>query len=522
MKRLVLLLIISLSFIIFAFRAYALGGEGDGGGNDENSDGGHISSDFGVQNGSGTFGNGSGGSFTNTVNPDGSVTQTCGNGLGGMTYAAPPGNGGEGGGGGEGETPPPTGSNYCIPEGQSCPQFAQAVTCHQVHHQYCSIATQQHGACTINNYGGHMGVPTTAGGLFGTQTTTSTVCSPLEDGTQGAEIPCCSGVCNNGVCGDIPPPPTSTPVPPDLTPTPTVQPPACGVTCSNDFGCQAAKDGCTACIANKCIVPPSLTPLPTSTPVPSPTPTTPPAACGLACSNDFGCQSAKDGCTACIANKCAVPPTPTPTLTPTPVFQPQCTCDGIQNTDIFSGQQITITANAKVPANIASKQQVLDQSFALYKGADTLVTRLAHAEAVPAIQISQAADFVRYQSKWTFTMPALEAGQTYRIGAQLNCQPKITGFNFTPSTNRAVLGAQDDNPSFVQKLLNIIAALLGRSPSQNVAVNIPPTPTPITVSQTTNSISVTPARTSLQLGYIQPGEVYEKTCDYIKFRYNGF
>ncbi len=389
-------------------------------------------------------------------------------------------------------------------------------------------------------------------------------------------------VCSNGAVMHFPPglvtSPTTTP--PTIVP-PTQPPPpvSCGQPCSDDNFCvtqnNAGGGGCTKCVGAQpiptpdtngqcptgftavgaggvsaggglkggpgaadgaganvvcqggqgtCQAPPvnTPTPLPTSTPVPSPTPTTPPAACGTACSNDFGCQTAKDGCTACIANKCAVPPTPTPTITPTPVFQPSCTCDGIQNTDIFTGQQITITANAKVPANLASRQQVLDQSFALYKGADTLVTRLAHAEAVPAVQISQAADFVRYQSIWKFTMPALEAGQTYRIGAQLNCQPKTTGFNFTPNTNRAVLGAQDDNPSFVQKLLNIIAALLGRAPEQNIAVNIPPTPTPVTVSNTAQSANVTPVQNSLQLGVIQPGEVYEKTCDYIKFRYNGF
>jgi len=273
-------------------------------------------------------------------------------------------------------------------------------------------------------------------------------------------------------------------------------PPACGVSCTTPADCQAAKDGCTTCIAGVCKAPP---------------------ACGVRCTTPADCQAAKDGCTTCdlTINKCVTPP---PVCGSTCVktadcagakdgcnictggvckaFNPaSCACDGIANTDLFSGQNATITSYAKVFGEDVNNAQVVDQKFFLAEGAETIATIIAKSNPIPAIVIDTSSLQVRYQSQWQLQLPQLKPGATYRLWSQINCQPKPSVYSYSSLSRKVVLGQQTQSTSLLDNIVNSVKSFLSSSNTKSLAAN-----------------------NSLQLETVTPVNVYQKTCSFIKFK----
>src|SRR5207244_2510837 len=99
--------------------------------------------------------------------------------------------------------------------------------------------------------------------------------------------------------------------------------------------------------------------------------------------------------------------------------------DGMAYTDLFTGQNVTITSYSKVVGTDVSSAQVTDQTFYLAEGAETVATIIAKSNPIPATVVSSSPDLVRYQSQWNLTLPQLKTGATYRMWSQINCQPKL-------------------------------------------------------------------------------------------------
>ena len=294
------------------------------------------------------------------------------------------------------------------------------------------------------------------------------------------------------------PAPTSTPVPtstprPTATPVPTATPtpvPACGLGCSNDYQCAGARDGCTACVNNTCKTPP---------------------ACGVTCNQASDCGRATDGCTSCFANKC-VPP-----------FSTQaCHCDNLEIGNLASGQQATITAYAKVEgAQDVSRAKIVSQKFTLYAGSDTSSTILLSAN-IPTTKVIDTPTLVRYKSVWTFTVPQLESGKTYRIGVVADdantCQEKSSpgqALNYSPDSRHGVLGAAD-RPWYCS--IPFIAGLLGCPNISSSNLNAPSTTSGTAVVNVQESNDTVGTRNNLQLDTFTPIEIVQKLCNYVIFK----
>lgn len=285
---------------------------------------------------------------------------------------------------------------------------------------------------------------------------------------------------------------------PTLTPTPTTVPtntptpiPACNVPCVRDSYCAGARDGCTDCgTSNTCQRPP--TPIPTSVPTTAPTSTPTPTN---------------------------IPP---PTASPTPAFNPAaCKCDSIQYTGLFSGQPVTITSFAKVLGSDITGHKVVNQKFFLTEGAGDLSPILAQSGPILARIVENTTTKVRYQSDWSFVLPQLKAGATYKIFSIINCQPKTTAFNTQPAQSASVLATETQNLSLLDRIFEFFNGLFGGGSSTVPALT--PTITPFTSADTTTSdVLATTVRNQLQLEPIYPLEVYQKTCSFIKFRSGQF
>lgn len=385
-----------------------------------------------------------------------------------------------------------------------------------------------------------------------------TACVPNPDGTKTCKVPpACNVNCTSNfdcagakdgctVCS-----PNNKCVPP-ATPTPTPKVPACNVTCSIPSDCAGAKDGCTLCGSNnKCVPPPTPTKIPSACNVSCVKDSDcqadiysssnlctacvggvckVPPACNVTCASNFDCQGAKDGCTICGSNnKCQVPPTPTPTSTPTPIpFNPDsCKCDGIQYTDLVTGATATITSFAKVEGKDVSTARVESQTFRFFEGDDIVAKLVSQTNPIPATIDSQEPNKVRYKSVWSFTLPDLKPGLTYRIQSVINCKPRTVALSFTPANQqkRGILAAHTRTCSgVVDSILSFLNRITFGTPTcspQGVA----PTPTPAPSLDEVGVFQEVPSPTpiqSLQLKTIYPVEVFQKTCSFIKFRYQGF
>jgi hypothetical protein len=214
------------------------------------------------------------------------------------------------------------------------------------------------------------------------------------------------------------------------------------------------------------------------------------------------------------------PPTKTPT--PTPDFNPaMCKCDGITNSALFAGQPAVVTAYGKVEGADTSKAKIQDVTFSLYEGDGTTVKLLQKSQPIASSIASQSGSLVRYQSNWNLVLPpGLKVGQTYRIGAQINCvkQSAQTASTFSvESVASEPTSTVKENKNIFQKFVSLFGGLLGKKPSSNATV----TPTPSSGFTTQSADFTTQDERSLQLEPIYPAEVYDKSCTFIKFKFTG-
>lgn len=292
--------------------------------------------------------------------------------------------------------------------------------------------------------------------------------------------------------------------------------------CSEGYSCSE-----NTCIANAPPPTPTATPVasvPTATSTPTGAPPTPTVTSTVTRqptnTNNTPIPSSAPSATLTItgprATLTSVPPTrPLPSATPTPSFNPDsCKCDGIEYSNLADGQQATITSFGKVEGSDIPKSQIVNQTFYLYEGAETMAKRIMASSPIAASIVSQGASRVRYKSVWQFTMPALKSGATYRIQSVINCQPKATTYNYNPTRN--VLGTS--NAPFFGGILNFFQRLFGL-PNNTVQAPLLPTPTPVTLKiQESQPVELNISQDQLQLGTFQPASVYQKTCSFIKFR----
>ena len=284
---------------------------------------------------------------------------------------------------------------------------------------------------------------------------------------------------NNTIPKDITivivPTPTITPT---ITPTVTPQPPKCNDSCTTPADCYTTKDGCTTCIENKCVKPP---------------------ACGTACTTPADCYTTKDGCTTCIENKCTLP-------------LDTCTCDGITYTDLFSGQDVTITSFSKVTGSDIKNARVVSEKFFLAKGTFTKGKIIAQSGNIPSEIIENTSNKVRYKTEWKLKLPQLETGSTYRLWSDINCQPKT----ITMATNigllqkKAVLGSETKK-SFLSNVFEFftnIFSLSGDSSKQE------------TNFKSLTSTTSVPGKKTIQLETIRPITIIDKACSTIIFKQN--
>ncbi len=254
------------------------------------------------------------------------------------------------------------------------------------------------------------------------------------------------------------------------------------------------------------------TPKPTATPTPVP-------QCGSTCTKNADCAGAtgaQGACPVCSGGTCQPAPTPTPAFNPN-----SCTCDGIDYSSLAAGP-VTITSFAKVTGADIPKAQVVSEKFFLTQGTETTGAIIASSDHIASSIASQDANKVRYQSQWSFTMPQLTTGATYRIWSQISCQPKAAVYNYQQPSNVLGVSAQKDTSLF-GRIASFFAGLLGVKSPLNIATSIVPSATPVFVASSPTGSSILgtdTARNTVQLGALNPYDVQQKTCDFIIFKNN--
>jgi hypothetical protein len=145
---------------------------------------------------------------------------------------------------------------------------------------------------------------------------------------------------------------------------------------------------------------------------------------------------------------------------------------------IASGQSGQAKAFSKVAGENVPLAQVRSQRFRLYEGDGIVFKILLDSGDIAANIVSSTQDLVRYESTWNFTAPVLKPNTEYRIGSTITCAPKTGASNNTRNTFSSAFGLRS---AYAQSPLNA-------------------------------SISA-PQSTSAQ--------VYQKTCNQIRFRVLG-
>ncbi len=323
-------------------------------------------------------------------------------------------------------------------------------------------------------------------------------CSPAES-TCPLECPVCNpNGAGRNVCGSAP------------TPTPTI-PPSCGSSCSGNYACQGAKDGCTVCINKKCSPPP---PTPTATPTPtvSPTPSNTPTPTPIPTATPTPSATPTPIPTATPTPSPSPTATPTPTPTPFPFNNSMCQCDNIKQPlePIVLGNPFHVTAYGKVMGTNKNYAKIPTFTFTFYKGNGTIVTQVKAPEKVNTTVVEDSAEKTRYQAVWTLNLDSgLDKSQTYRIQAHPDCSRKTAAAYF--ASHSVVLGTSTKTPSLWDRMASFFVGLFGGGTNQ-VAVS---TPTPTLTAQ---------QKKNLQLQTFTPAKNVEtgqdaNNCTFIKFSF---
>lgn len=185
----------------------------------------------------------------------------------------------------------------------------------------------------------------------------------------------------------------------------------------------------------------TTTPKPTSTPKPTKTPTPTPKA------------------------------TSTPTPTPFPFADAMCKCDGLEIGQVISGQNLTVTAYGKVEGSDTSYAKIKSFRFFAAKGdsGSPDITIFDRSGPIAAQILNTSQSLVRSQAQWSFKFPANpEVGKEYRIWNDIQCERNTAGIPIASSgkSTQTVLSENTQNISLMQKFLNFVLGIFGRSPNQ--------------------------------------------------------
>lgn len=249
------------------------------------------------------------------------------------------------------------------------------------------------------------------------------------------------------------------------------------------------------------------------------------------------CDGNRDGtvtecATTCqVDNRCLItpstPPTTTTTTTPPPTTPPPggsippgviprpspvtstgaCKCDGITPTAFIRGQEVTVTAYAKVEGANINQYVAKDMTFYLTEDRDaTTVTRILGPVIIPSAISSRGNNLIRYASSWRFTMPAnLRNGVTYRIFADINCA-RQQAFN----QDVRVLGDTEEKEiGIFEKVKNFLAGILGKNQKDNQQS--------LTYSPNPNVLAA--QEDNLRINSLNNAQILENSCTMIRFTF---
>lgn len=319
------------------------------------------------------------------------------------------------------------------------------------------------------------------------------------------------------------------------SPKPTT-PPACNTDCSQDVSiCNQASGGCTYCnpTSKKCETPP----------VSSPSPTASTPACGTGCSADPTiCNQAGGGCNYCNPNAgytCTTPPSSSPppggspqpssppaqspspspsqpATSPTPSFDENwCSCNNVNVGQIIAGMPVVVTAKGKVDPPHVNEAKIRDFTFRVFEGTKPPVAETK--PPIPATKVSagSATAPAEYQAQWTWDVPTtLQRGVDYRIQAQIKCVSTSTAIQY-PYTS-VVLAASTENQGFLSVIVNFFRNLFGGKSTQTQQTQ----DTSKTFVTTQDMTTQEDDKDSLQLKTFTPARVTDKTCSFVKFRFD--
>jgi len=145
-----------------------------------------------------------------------------------------------------------------------------------------------------------------------------------------------------------------------------------------------------------------------------------------------------------------------------------CKCDGLEIGQVAAGQDLKVTAYGKVEGSDTSYANIKSYRFFVAKGdlGSTDITIFNKSGPIAAQILSTSQNLVRSKAEWTFKFPANpEVGKEYRIWNDIQCEKKTASSLIASSgkTSQNVLAESTKNESLVQKFLNFVLGIFGKS-----------------------------------------------------------
>lgn len=235
----------------------------------------------------------------------------------------------------------------------------------------------------------------------------------------------------------------------------------------------------------------------------------PPAACNVSCTTDTYCNAAKDGCTACLPNATGGK------TCQKPFNENMCQCDGIDiGGKIVPGQKSTFVAYAKVMGTDQNLAQV--QSLAFHVAQDNKV--IYDSNPVSVEVVSKDATMTRYKATFSYTFPAnINTKSIYRVYVDSPKCSQKTAMVIEPETTTSVLGttACVDNRSDLDKWWSsVVGIFTGNNGDPCAAASLASSD-----QQSASSAPAASGDSNLQLKTFGDATVTDKSCRFVFFRF---
>lgn len=205
----------------------------------------------------------------------------------------------------------------------------------------------------------------------------------------------------------------------------------------------------------------------------------------------------------------SVTPGPTATATPTPANlfnESMCKCDGIDSSGpIMSNQDLTFTAYSKVEGADTSVAKVTSMTFYLTRNNDIL----AKSDPIAPTVIENLSTKVRYKASWTTKIPEpVDRSATYRVFTKIQCSKKDS--LAIQDKQEIQVAKPQTNKGFLANIFSFLTSFF--APGKN-----PPTYKALAQKQAQQQ--VLSADNKLQIGTFTPGQITQKTCSFIIFKF---